>query len=89
MTDGKFGYEQLQGKAKISLSPGMEWVWEDMLGRASAKPKGRPERTESLRRMKHLDFGATSWVVLANPGGRSWNTSWRAGPAVCEHHVDC
>ena len=37
MTAGKFGYEQLQGKAKISLTPGMERVWEDMLGRASAK----------------------------------------------------
>ena len=37
VTAGKFGYEQLQGKAKISLTPGMERVWEDMLGRASAK----------------------------------------------------
>ena len=35
--DGKFGCEQLQGKAKTFLTPGMERVWEDMLERASAK----------------------------------------------------
>ena len=35
--DGKFGCEKLRGKAKTSLTPGTERVWEDMLGRASAK----------------------------------------------------
>lgn len=37
MMDGKFGCEQLQGKAKTLLTLGMERVWEDMLERASVK----------------------------------------------------